>query len=95
MYRRGEFVTIGAVADKGADKAFTMGWLENGFRLAQRSVQIPQQIHVLTLTNTNCTAPQKHEAVASSSVDHPSLAKPATGNHDLVLSLGIVDDIVI
>ena len=27
------------------------------------------------LTNANCTAPQKHVAVASSSLDQPSLAK--------------------
>ena len=31
------------------------------------------------LTNASCTAPQKHVAVASSSVDQPSLARPANG----------------
>ena len=31
------------------------------------------------LTNASCTAPQKHVAVASSSLDQPSLALPARG----------------
>lgn len=31
------------------------------------------------LTRTSCTVPQKQVAVASSSVDHPSRARPATG----------------
>lgn len=31
------------------------------------------------LTNESCTAPQKQVAVASSSLDQPSLAKPARG----------------
>jgi len=33
-----------------------------------------------------CTAPQKQVAVASSSLDHPSLAKPARGMKGLDLS---------
>lgn len=33
------------------------------------------------LTNDNCTVPQKHVAVASSSLDQPSWAKPATGKY--------------
>ena len=31
------------------------------------------------LTNANCTAPQKHVAVASSSLDQPSLARLLCG----------------
>lgn len=31
------------------------------------------------LTNASCTAPQKHVAVASSSLDQPSSAQPARG----------------
>jgi hypothetical protein len=34
---------------------------------------------MLKLTNASCTAPQKHVAVASSSVDQPSVAKLAKG----------------
>lgn len=33
----------------------------------------------IRLTNASCTAPQKHVAVASSSLDHPSSAPPAKG----------------
>jgi len=36
--------------------------------------------------NDNCTAPQKQVAVASSSVDQPSPARPATGKTDLEVS---------
>ena len=38
------------------------------------------------LTNANCTAPQKHVAVASSSLDQPSSAQPDKGMNGLDLS---------
>lgn len=38
------------------------------------------------LTNASCTAPQKHVAVASSSLDQPSPAHPASGMYGLDLS---------
>lgn len=38
------------------------------------------------LTNASCTVPQKHVAVASSSVDQPSLVLPARGKYDFDLS---------
>ena len=37
-------------------------------------------------TKANCIAPQKHVAVASSSVDQPSSPKPAIGIYGLDLS---------
>ena len=40
----------------------------------------------MELTNDNCTAPQKQVAVASSSVDQPSLADPARGKKGLEVS---------
>lgn len=49
-------------------------------------------------TNFSCTAPQKQVAVASSSVDHPSLALPARGRNGLDLSAvekAIVDYLVV
>lgn len=46
------------------------------------------------LTNDNCTAPQKHVAVASSSVDQPSWAKPAKGKYGFVLSTAVVVGVV-
>lgn len=49
---------------------------------------------MLGLTNESCTAPQKQVAVASSSVDQPSLAMPARGKYDLVLSTGAVVGVV-
>jgi hypothetical protein len=39
------------------------------------------------LTNESCTAPQKHVAVASSSVDQPSSAPPARGKYGFDLSM--------
>lgn len=38
------------------------------------------------LTNDIWTAPQKHVAVASSSVDQPSLAMPDSGKNDFDVS---------
>lgn len=38
------------------------------------------------LTNASCTAPQKHVAVASSSLDQPSPAHPASGMYGSDLS---------
>ncbi len=50
---------------------------------------------MLKLTNESCTAPQKQVAVASSSVDQPSLAKPATGKYGLVLSTVVLADMFV
>jgi hypothetical protein len=54
-----------------------------------RAEQIDEQTQMPKLTNDSCTAPQKQVAVASSSVDQPSLAKPARGKLGLDLSTAV------
>lgn len=44
------------------------------------------------LTKASCTAPQKHVAVASSSLDQPSLAQPARGIYGFDLSMVLLAD---
>lgn len=50
---------------------------------------------MLLLTNDSCTAPQKQVAVASSSVDHPSWLKPATGKYCFGFSTVVVVEVVV
>ena len=59
-----------------------MGWLWVGDRIREGGVD-----RNVKLTNASCTAPQKHVAVASSSLDQPSLAQPARGMYGLDLSV--------
>lgn len=88
VYRCSEFVAVRAVADEGADKTRAMGWLQ--FRGSIRVGQIDEKAQTSKHTNDSCTIPQKQVAVASSSLDQPSLAKPATGKYGFDLSTAVV-----
>lgn len=88
-------MAVGAVADEGFDQTGALGWLgacqlrmrrrsDGGKRgwawlVGCRGTLMTDENETAGLTNASCTAPQKHVAVASSSVDQPSLARPANG----------------
>lgn len=83
---RGDFSTVRAVADEGGDQAWALGWLGGVLVLESRKLGRERSVgneweqnQGAQLTNASCTAPQKHVAVASSSLDQPSLALPARG----------------
>lgn len=85
-------MAVRAVADEGADKTRTMGWLNFG---SIRAGQIDEQTRTQKPTNDSCTVPQKHVAVASSSLDQPSWATPAKGKYGFDLSTAVVVGVVV
>lgn len=72
-----DFAAIGAVADEAIQETRARGWLHIiSTRILSWEIK---ERRGLQHTNANCTAPQKHVAVASSSPEYPSLARPARG----------------
>lgn len=68
-------MAVGTVADERLDQSRFLG------RLLIRVSELLCVCDDAGRTNTSWMAPQKHVAVASLSVDHPSVAPPASGNH--------------
>ena len=68
-------MAVGAVADEAADEGGAVGWLGHGVSVEG----VEEGMRGWGLTNESWTAPQKQVAVASSSLEQPSLAKPARG----------------
>jgi hypothetical protein len=85
--RLAHFVAVAAVAGKGLAEARRFQRLENYVYRQYFGFLFDGNLD-RTRTKDNCTAPQKHVAVASFSLDQPSEETPARGN--LVASVGIV-----
>lgn len=81
-----DLVAVGAMAHKGAYQTWCLCWLfsfANMSSVSHRFSFLLGHRHLgelgYRLTTLSCTAPQKHVAVASVSVDHPSFANPVRG----------------
>jgi len=55
----------------------------------QEFISLLRALRMRKPTNASWTAPQKQVAVASSSVDHPPVARPDKGMRDVDTSLGV------